>query len=266
MKRIKDRLLPSLAWLFSLLVIWQLVSWYLLEVKETTLAQSKVPYIHEVVHTLFTYGLTLLQEGWSTFINAGAGLLLGTAVGAILAILMSLSTWAEKTVFPYVILSQMIPVLGLAPIIYGIVHDENWSRVIIAAYITFFPVSLNMLKGIRSVSPGSLELMHSYAANRWSIYWKLLLPNGLPGLFNGLKIAAPLAVTAAILVEMMGARHGIGVIMLRNLYYGPSNTYMFWSTVVASALLGIANYLLVQLIERIVTPWQPAFRTKGGDN
>ncbi|RXZ79730.1 ABC transporter permease [Paenibacillaceae bacterium] len=257
------RILPTAIWVLSLLAIWELVSW-ILTIREVTLAQSKLPYVHELMLTLASYGPTILSESAATLANSGTGFLLGTITGILLAITMSLSFWAERVAFPYVILSQMIPVLGLAPIIYGIVHDDNWSRIIIAGYITFFPVSLNMLKGLKSASPGARQLMHAYAASRWSIYTKLLLPNALPGLFSGLKIAAPLSVTAAILVELMGAKHGIGVIMLRNLYYGPSNTYMFWSTVIAAAILGIANYLIIVLIERIVTPWQPAFRGKGG--
>ncbi|WP_144940540.1 ABC transporter permease [Paenibacillus sp. 32O-W] len=265
MKIIHNRLFPVFVIGLALLVLWETASWYLTEVLDTNMAQSKLPYLHEMAATLFTYSPTLLHEGWSTFMNAGLGFLLGAAVGSLLAIIMSLSVWVERVSFPYIIISQMIPVLGLAPIIYGIVQDENWSRIVIAAYITFFPVNLNLLKGLRSTSPQALELMCSYAARTWSIYWKLRLPNGLPGLFSGLKIAAPLSVTAAILVEMMGAQHGLGVIMLRNLYYGPANTYLFWSTVAAAALTGIINYLIISGLERAMTPWQPAYRNKGGE-
>ena len=154
---------------------------------------------------------------------------------------------------------------GLAPIVFGIVRNEDLARVLIAAYITFFPVALNMLRGLRSVSPAAIELMRACAASPWSVYLKLRLPASLPGLFSGLKIAAPLAVTGAILVELMGASRGIGVIMLRNLYYGPSHVYMFWSTVIVGALLGVASYAIVSGAERIVAPWQPEFRVRGGD-
>ncbi|WP_379130193.1 ABC transporter permease [Paenibacillus sp. sgz500958] len=261
---IRNRLLPLLVWVFGLLVIWEVVSWLLLEVWHAPLAQSKLPYVHEVISTFWQYGGTLLKEGGATFSSAGVGFLLGAAAGVLLAILMSVSRIIEKLTFPYAVASQMIPILGLAPIIYGIVRDEQISRIIISGYITFFPVSLNMLRGLRSVDPSALELMHSYAAKPWAVYWKLRLPASLPGLFSGLKIAAPLAVTGAILVELMGAQHGIGVIMLRNLYYGPSHTYMFWSTVLVGALLGMISYWLMSLIERAVAPWQPEFRPKGG--
>lgn len=263
---LRQRLLPAMVWVIAILVVWELTSWALLNIGHLPLAQSKLPYLHEVLATSIQYSGTLMKEGSATFGNAGIGFLLGAVAGVVLAILMSISTWIEKLTFPYAVASQMIPVLGLAPIIYGIVRDEYISRIMISGYITFFPVALNMLRGLRSVEPSALELMYSYAAKPWSIYWKLRLPAAIPGLFSGLKIAAPLAVTGAILVELMGAQHGIGVIMLRNLYYGPSHVYMFWSTVFIGALLGILSYWLISLIERIVSPWQPEFRSKGGSH
>lgn len=258
---LSSRLLPILIWIIGFLIVWEMSSFLLLRVFEVPLAQSKIPYIHELVYTVGSYGSTLLTEGMVTFSNAAIGFIFGVLAGVILAILMSASKWMEQLAFPYAVASQMIPILGLAPIVYGIVHDEQVSRVLIAAYITFFPVSLNMLRGLRSAEPSAVELMYSYAAKPWVAYWKLRFPAALPGLFSGLKIAAPLAVTGAILVELMGAQKGIGVLMLRNLYYGPSHNYMFWLTVITGALLGIVSYLIIGMIERLVTPWQPEFRS-----
>lgn len=260
----RERFLPIIVWLFFILIIWEVFSWYLLEIRQVPLAQSKLPYIHEVFKTLVTYGPTLLKEGWITLTSAGYGFLLGATAGVCIAIVMSVSKLVEQITFPYAVASQMIPVLGLAPIVYGIVRDEQSARMIISAYITFFPVALNMLRGLRSVHPSALELMSSYAANPFQVYRKLKFPASLPSLFSGLKIAAPLAVTGAILVELMGANRGIGVIMLKNLYYGPSHVYMFWSTVIVGALLGMLSFVIVSGIERIITPWQAEFRNKGG--
>ncbi len=261
----RNRFVPVLVWIVAILVVWEAGSWTLLNLAQVPLAQSKLPYVHAILTTSVQYSGTLLKEGSATFGNAAIGFVIGAAAGVLLAILMSVSRWIERLTFPYAVASQMIPILGLAPIIYGIVRDEYISRIIISGYITFFPVALNMLRGLRSVEPSALELMYSYAAKPWSIYWKLRFPAALPSLFSGLKIAAPLAVTGAILVELMGAQHGIGVIMLRNLYYGPSHVYMFWSTVVVGALLGILSYWVISLIERIIAPWQPEFRTLGGE-
>lgn len=257
--------LPMLVWLLGGLALWETASWLLLEVLRVPLAQSRLPYLHRIAQAFGEYGMTLWREGRATFANAAAGFLMGAAAGAALALLMSLSRRIEQLALPYAVASQMVPILGLAPILYGIVRDEETARILIAGYITFFPVALGMLRGLRGVHPSMLELMHGYAASRRALYWKLRLPAALPGLFAGLKIAAPLAVTGAILVELMGAQHGVGVIMLRNLYYGPSHVYMFWSTVVLGALLGMAAYGLISLAERLLTPWQPEFRRRGGE-
>ncbi|MBW5445519.1 ABC transporter permease subunit [Cohnella sp. CFH 77786] len=261
----QGRLFPAAAWVLGLMILWEAVSWFLLEWARVPLAQSKLPYLHEMVRSLGGYGAVLLKEGAATLGNAGLGFLMGTAAGALLAVLMSVSRTVENLAFPYAVASQMIPILGLAPIIYGIVRDEQVSRILISGYITFFPVSLGLLRGLRSVPPSALELMRACAAKPWEVYWKLRLPASLPSLFAGLKVAAPLAVTGAILVELMGARHGIGVLMLRNLYYGPSHAYLFWLTVMTGALLGIAVSWLIGAAERLAVPWQPEFRGRGGE-
>ncbi|MCI3922252.1 ABC transporter permease subunit [Paenibacillus sp. TRM 82003] len=260
-----ERILPFLVWSVGGLAIWQATSWYLTTKVGAPLAQSKLPYLHKVLEAFATYGATLLKEGGVTLANAGVGFALGAASGAALAIWMSASKRIEALTFPYAVASQMVPILGIAPIVYGIVRDESTARILIAGYITFFPVALNTLRGLRSVPPASLDLMSAYAASPLETYWKLRLPAALPGMFAGLKIAAPLAVTGAILVELMGAQHGIGVLMLRNLYYGPSHTYLFWSTVVSGALLGVLSYMLMSAAERYLSPWQPQFRSGGGE-
>ncbi|MGN8646784.1 ABC transporter permease [Gracilibacillus sp. HCP3S3_G5_1] len=261
---LQHRWFPVFVWMIGLFILWELGSWVLLNVIEAPMAQSKLPYVHEVAITFVDYGSVLYKEGLVTFSNAGFGFLLGAVLGIILAVLMSISKWVEQMALPYAVASQMVPILGLAPIVYGIMRDEQLARIIIAGYITFFPVAINMLRGLRSVDVSALELMYSLAAKPWKIYWKLRFPAALPSLFSGLKIAAPLAVTGAILVELMGAQNGIGVIMLKNLYYGPSHTYMFWSTVIVGALLGLFSFLLMNILERLVSPWQPEFRD-GGD-
>ena len=260
------RSLPTVIWVIVLLLLWQGLSWFLLNVAEVPLAQSKLPYIHELAATFVTYSGTLFSQAFVTFKSALYGFLLGAVVGVFIAIIMSSTKWVEQMSFPYIVASQMIPILGLAPIVYGIVRDDSLARIIIAAFMTFFPVVLNMLRGLKSADISSVELMYSYAAKPWTIYWKVRIPQSLPSLFAGLKIAAPLAVTGAILVELMGATEGIGVIMLRNLYYGSSHAYMFWLTVITGAVLGLLSYLIISAMERLVTPWQPEFRKTGGDD
>jgi NitT/TauT family transport system permease protein len=249
------------AWILSLLLLWELAAWFVDAVLSYAAPASKLPYLHRVLSTMFVHFSTLVQQGGTTFGNALTGFLIGTFFGLTLAILMSISKTLEHTISPYAIASQMVPIIGLAPIIYGIVHDAALSRIIMAAYVTFFPVTIHTLRGLKSISPSQLELMYSYAASTWKTYTKLKLIAALPGLFSGMKLAAPLAISAAIVVELMGAPNGLGVLMLSSLYYGNSQVYMFWSTIIASLCIGFIAFLLISFIERRVTPWQPEFRS-----
>ena len=175
---------------------------------------------------------------------------------------MSLSKTMERIAFPYLIVSQMIPVLGLAPIIFNIVRDMNVSRILIAAYITFFPVAVNMLSGLKSVEQDKKDLLYSIAANKYNVYVKLMFPFSMSYLFTGLKIAAPMAVTASILVDMLGSKSGIGVKILYSLYSNSNN--IFWASVVTSALMGIISYYIVILIQKLVLPWHKKSSGEGG--
>lgn len=250
-------------WAVLLLLVWEAAAWFIADVIQVIAPASKLPYLHLVLQTLLNNWHTLAEQGMTTFGNSITGFVIGSAVGFLLAIVMSLSRTVENTLSPYMIASQMIPIIGLAPIIYGIVHDPALSRVLMAAYVTFFPVTINALRGQRSVRPEQLELMRSYAASTWTMYTKLKLKAALPGLFAGLKISAPLAITASIIVELMGAPNGIGVLMVSSLYYGNAQVYMFWSTVLISVAIGLVLFLIINLAERLFTPWQPEFRKQG---
>jgi NitT/TauT family transport system permease protein len=173
---------------------------------------------------------------------------------------MAQSRPLERSLLPYAIVSQMVPVIALGPIVYSIFKDENVARILIAAYVTFFPVTVNTLKGLRSVQPDALALMTSLAASRRQIFMLLRIPSALPYVFQALKIAATASVIGAIVVELMGAQQGIGVTILRTQYYGPANAYKLWGAIVVASLLGLLFFRVVAIVERFALRWQPEFR------
>ena len=250
----KEKYKVNLVWTISIFLVWELISFFLERVLQDPMADTKLPYPHNIIISIGQNFTELMGAAGLTFSKAVIGFALGAAVGFLLAIIMSLSKIAEKIALPYLIISQMIPVLGLAPIIFALARDMDTSRIIIAAYITFFSVSVNMLSGLNSVESDKKELLYSYAAKKKSVYYKLMIPYSLPYLFAGLKIAAPMSITASILVDMLGSSGGIGVKLLYSLYSGTKD--VFWGSVVTSALMGIISYFIVIIFERVCMPWR----------
>jgi NitT/TauT family transport system permease protein len=200
----------------------------------------------------------LLGAAFYTWREALLGFILGSLLGLALASVFVHSRLAERAFVPYVIASQTIPIIALAPLIVFALGQGVLSVVVIATYLTFFPVTIAMLRGLRSFDPRALELLRSYGASRWRIYTKLRLPASLPYLFTALKIAATASIVGAIIGEDTGAiQEGLGrVITTFNQYYatGPEK---LWGAILVAALLGIAFFLLVRGAEILALRRRP---------
>ena len=200
----------------------------------------------------------LVGAAFYTWREAAIGFLLGAVIGVALAAIFVHSRLLERALVPYVIASQTIPIVALAPMIVFAFGPSVTSVVIIATYLTFFPVTIAMIRGLRSPDPRALELMRSYAASRWSVFWKLRMPASLPYLFTALKISATASIVGAIVGEGPGGiPDGLGrAIVNFNTQYitGPEK---LWATILASAILGVAFFTLVRLAEVLV------LRTRG---
>jgi NitT/TauT family transport system permease protein len=219
----------------------------------------QLPHIWDIVAALArpvqrnspqSLGQFLFGAALFTWREALIGFVIGALVGIGLATLFVHSRLAERAFVPYVIASQTIPIVALAPLIAVSLGQGLASVVLISTYLTFFPVTIASIRGLRSPDGRSLELMRSYAASRWEIYWKLRLPASTPYLFTALKIAATAAVVGTIIGEDPGgAADGLGrAIVNFNQQYitGPEK---LWATILAASLLGMAFYLLVRLLE-----------------
>ncbi len=258
---------PPLLIIGLLLVVWQIVASMLVNgLEEGTFQfrqqQSLLPAPTKVFAALFNNLDVFLEAGRVTLFNAFIGFGLGAIVGYGLALLIDQSHWVERSFYVYIVASQMIPVIALAPMLYGIIKDETALKITVAAYLTFFPVTVNVLKGLRSVNLSSLELMHTYAARRRQIYLKLRIPASLPFLFNALKIASTGSLIGAIVAELMGGNEGLGVLILKLQYnaYGVSDK--LWALIIEVALIGMLFFLAISLLERLIVPWQPEYRKK----
>jgi NitT/TauT family transport system permease protein len=185
-----------------------------------------------------------------TWREAAIGFVAGAVIGIALAAAFVHSGLLERAFVPYVIASQTIPIVALAPMIAFAVDDPLVAVVIIATFLTFFPVTISMIRGLRSPDPRALELMRSYAASRWSVFWKLRMPASVPYLFTALKVAATASIVGAIVGEGPGQiRDGLGraIINFNNQYIsGPEK---LWATILACAVLGIVFYGIIRIGE-----------------
>jgi NitT/TauT family transport system permease protein len=198
--------------------------------------------------------IAILAEA-ATYTIRGAlfGFILGALLGFILGVIFAHSPLLERSLVPYVVASQTVPILAIAPMIVIWLKSSWWSVAAIAAYLTFFPVTINTLRGLLSPDPRAVELMRSYAASTWQTLWKLRVPAALPYIFTALKISATACVVGAIIAELpSGIRDGLGGAILNfNQYYitGPAK---LWATIGLTALVGILFFVAISLIERLV--------------
>lgn len=210
-----------------------------------------------------TLGGLIVASGWFTLREAGAGFLVGLVVGLAVAVVLLRARTLERGLLPYVIASQTIPLVAIAPIvvIWGRGNLDwipwawqDWHSVaLIATYLTFFPVAVNGLRGLQSPPAESVELMRSYAASWLQVLRKLRAPAALPYLFPGLKVAATASVVGAIVGEISaGVRGGLGRLILDfagRYTTGPERLY---AAVVGAAALGLLAVGVVVVLERVV--------------
>ena len=259
---LKSKHMVTIVWIVGILVIWEIFAFIVEATKRTPI--NVLPHVWQIVGSFFSDNkvsgsLTMIeligQSCQETLLRAGVGFLIGTVVGYALALLMNLSGVVEKIAFPYLMIIQMIPILGMAPIILAITGDINTSRIVIAAILTFYPVSTNVLAGFKAVEREKHELMYTYAANKFQLYTKTLIPFCIPYFFTGLKMSAPMAITASILVDTLQGGNGLGCMLSQSLKGGMTRL-VFWDIVVISAVIGILSFWLMGVIERLLCPYK----------
>jgi NitT/TauT family transport system permease protein len=189
-----------------------------------------------------------------TFQEALVGFVIGASLGLGLGILFVHSRLLERALVPYVVASQTIPIIALAPIVVIFLRAGWLSVAIIAAYLTFFPVTVAAARGLRAADPRAFELMRSYAATRRQVLWRLRLPASVPYLFAALRIAASASVVGAIIGELpSGIPDGLGSAILNYNQNYVGEPQRLWATIVAAAVVGLVFVGLVRLLEDVVT-------------
>lgn len=267
---LKAKWLTMVVWLAGIATIWEIFAFHVESVKRTP--ENIMPHIWQIVQAIFstetvTRDQTALQvvltSAGQTLERAALGFFIGTVLGFALALLMHLFRGVEKTVSPYLIIIQVIPILGMAPIVLAITGDISVSRIIIAAILTFYPVASNTLSGFRATEQEKKELMYSYAANKFQLYTKTYIPNCIPYFFTGMKISAPMAITSSILVDTLQGDGGLGC-MLSQAQKHAMSIYVFWLIVLFSACVGILSFTVIDWLEQAVCPYRRNGKSRRG--
>ena len=192
--------------------------------------------------------------------EAALGFVAGALLGLALAAVFVHSKLAERAFMPYIVASQTIPILALAPLIAFAFGNGLIGIVIVASYLTFFPVTVAQLRGLTSPDPRALELMRSCAASRWTVFWKLRMPASLPYLFAALKVAATASIVGAIVGEGNpgGSQFGLGRAILNFNEQYATGPEKLWAAIVVAGLLGLAFFLAVRIAELVTLRSRPA--------
>jgi NitT/TauT family transport system permease protein len=199
-------------------------------------------------------GLILAGQALFTLREAFTGFVLGGSLGLLIGIGLVHSQLAERAFVPYVVASQTVPILAISPLIV-VATKAGWLSVaIISAYLTFFPVTIAALRGLRAADARAFELMRSYGASAWAVLWKVRLPSSVPYLFASLRVAAAAAVIGAIIGELpSGIPDGLGASLLNYNQYYTSGPERLWATIVMCSLVGLGFVGLVRLAEWLLT-------------
>ena len=234
---------------------------------------TSMPHIWVILHALWqpaqvnqpALGTILFHKSLFTAKEALAGFALGAVIGFAIGIVLVHSRLLTRGFLPYIVASQTIPILAIAPMVVVWVNPklpaslQGWGSVaVIAAYLTFFPVAINTLRGLRSADPRALELMRTYAASPWRVLWKLRVPASMPYVFSALKVAATASVVGAIIGELpSGLQSGLGGAILNFNQYYSIEPQELWATNIVAAMVGIVFFVAVVAAEKAVVRRAP---------
>jgi NitT/TauT family transport system permease protein len=247
--------LPAIVVFVGVLVLWEFA------VRAFNIKQFIMPAPSVILQAFSDQFQSLLYSGGYTATEALGGFVIGCSAGILVALATTRWTTAREALMPFAIAANSVPIIAFAPIMnnwFGVTNQL--SKMMIVAVITFFPMMINMVRGLTLVEPSALELMRSYAADGFEVLWKVRLPNSLPFIFNALKVCSTLSLIGAVVGEFFGGpREALGVYITQE-----ATLFRFfnaWAAIIISAVLGITFYVVIIFLERLAIPWHASVRS-----
>ncbi|MBI4271753.1 MAG: ABC transporter permease [Candidatus Rokubacteria bacterium] len=197
----------------------------------------------------------ILSAAAYTMSSAVQGYAAALVVGVLLAIVFAHSGTLQRGLFPFFVASQAVPVIAFSAVVILWLGNGPLSKIAIAFYLSFFPITVSAVKGLQSADPMSVALLRTFGGGSWQVLWKIRIPTMLPFLFVALRVATTTALIGAIVGEWFGDNNGIGTLILQALH--SEDTVRLWSGIVACAAMGTVFYAAVGVVERRLL-WWPA--------
>lgn len=238
---------PPLLLALALLALWQLYT------ALSGIPESSLPAPTKIATALYDIRGLLLENGWTTVLEILLGLAIAVVLGVACAVLIASFQIAERAVYPWLVVSQTIPIVALAPIFVIWTGFDIRPKLMVIALMGFFPIAVNTIDGLRSTDPELLHMLRSLDAGRWQRMRIARFPSALPFFFSGLKLSAVFAVTSAVVAELVGSSSGLGYLVLT--FNEQAATADMFATVVVLAVIGIVLFFSVIGLERLLLPW-----------
>ena len=279
---IKNKVIPVLAVVSAIGFIWygftiflnspwqiqkyekSSIEWSFVDLAKDTMAHERpiLPAPHQILSEIWqttvkkkvTSKRSLIYHSWVTLSSTLMGFFMGTLMGITLAIFIVENKAMDKSLMPWIITSQTIPILAIAPMIIVVLNAVGLSgllpKAMISAYLSFFPITVGMVKGLRSPDPILIDLMKTYSSSRTKLFFSLRLPSSVSFLFTSMKIAIAISLVGAIVGELpTGAVAGLGARLLTGSYYG--QTIQIWSALISAATLAALLVISVNIISQL---------------
>ena len=250
-KRVRRRFrhAPAIAAGVGMVVLWHLI------VIGFDVPTYIAPTPLQVLEVFVEQGDILWINFLPTLLEAASGFALGNTIAVLLAVWFVHSGLAERAFYPIAVFINTIPIIAIAPILVLMLGNGYAPKIVIAALICFFPTLVNMVRGLKAVSPQMLELMRVLSANDREVLFKIRLQSSLPFLFAALRIASTTCVIGAIVGEWIGSNYGLGSLIIEATYN--FRAPLLYATVILGAGLAVAFFVTTSLIERQVLKWKP---------
>ena len=249
-KTVESYTLPILFFI-GLLITWEYIG------TSGTIPEYLLPSPSKIFHRLIIDRNLLLKHAIVTLFEAVLGFIIASIAGLVIAVAIAQSKIIERTIYPYVVIAKVIPIVAIAPLLMLWFGFGLTPKIVISSLISFFPIVVNTVKGLKSTDPQMLRLMRSLSATPVQIFFKIRLPFALPYIFAAFKISIALSVIGAIMGELVGSDKGLGhIIMLSEAYL---DAEMIFAAVVISSVLGVSLFFVMVLLERYALSWHASF-------